>query len=126
RIVERTDGIPLFVEELTKTLLEDGLLREEENGYVLAGPLPPLAIPSSLQDSLMARLDRLASVKAVAQIGAALGREFSYDLLAAVAQRSDHQLRDALNQLTEAGLVFRRGTLPRASFMFKHALVQDA
>jgi class 3 adenylate cyclase/predicted ATPase len=126
RIVERTDGIPLFVEELTKTLLEGGLLREEENGYALAGPLPPLAIPSSLQDSLMARLDRLASGKAVAQISAALGREFSYDLLAAVAQRSDHQLRDALDQLTEAGLVFRRGTSPRASFMFKHALVQDA
>jgi predicted ATPase len=77
RIVERTDGIPLFVEELTKTLLEGGLLREEAEGYVLAGPLPALAIPSSLRDSLMARLDRLAPVKEVAQIGAAIGREFS-------------------------------------------------
>ena len=126
RIVERTDGIPLFIEELTRTLLEGGLLREEEHAYALAGPLPPLAIPSSLQDSLMARLDRLTPVKEVAQIGAAIGREFSYDLLAAVARRTDEQLRSALDQLTEAGLVFRRGMPPRASFMFKHALVQEA
>jgi class 3 adenylate cyclase/tetratricopeptide (TPR) repeat protein len=126
RIVERTDGIPLFVEELTKSLLESGLLREEADGYALTGPLPPLAIPSSLQDSLMARLDRLAPVKEVAQIGAALGREFSYELLAAVARRTDNQLRVALDQLTEAGLVFRRGTPPHATFIFKHALVQDA
>jgi class 3 adenylate cyclase/predicted ATPase len=126
RIVERTDGIPLFVEELTKSLLEGGLLREEADGYALTGPLPPLAIPSSLQDSLMARLDRLAPVKEVAQIGAVLGREFPYELLAAVARRADAQLRNALDQLTEAGLVFRRGTPPRATFMFKHALVQEA
>jgi class 3 adenylate cyclase/predicted ATPase len=126
RIIERTDGIPLFVEELTKNLLESGLLREEIDSYALTGPLAPLAIPSSLQDSLMARLDRLAPVKEVAQIGAALGREFSYELLAAAARRTDTQLRDALDQLTEAGLVFRRGTPPRATFMFKHALVQDA
>jgi class 3 adenylate cyclase/tetratricopeptide (TPR) repeat protein len=126
RIVERTDGIPLFVEELTKSLLESGLLREEAAGYALAGPLPPLAIPSSLRDSLMARLDRLAPVKEVAQIGAAIGREFSYELLAAVARRGDTELRSALDQLTEAGLVFRRGTPPRATFIFKHALVQDA
>ncbi len=126
RIVERTDGIPLFIEELTKTLLEGGLLREEDGRYALAGPVASLGIPSSLQDSLMARLDRFAPVKEVAQIGAAIGREFSYDLLAAVARRSDIQLRDALDQLVSAGLVFRRGVLPQASFVFKHALVQDA
>ena len=126
RIVERTDGIPLFIEELTKTLLESGLLREEDGRYALGGPVPSLAIPSSLQDSLMARLDRLAPVKEVAQIGAAIGREFSYDLLAAVARRPEDQLRDALDQLVGAGLVFRRGVLPQASFVFKHALVQDA
>jgi predicted ATPase len=126
RIVEHADGIPLFIEELTKTLLEGGLLREEQSGYVLAAPLPPLAIPSSLQASLMARLDRLAPVKEVAQIGAALGREFSYELLGAIARRTDDQLRGALDQLVGAGLVFRRGAPPRASFMFKHALIQDA
>lgn len=126
RIVDHADGIPLFIEELTKALLEGGLLREEESGYVLAGPLPPLAIPSSLRASLMARLDRLAPVKEVAQIGAALGREFSYELLAAVAGRSDQRLRAALDQLVDSGLVFRRGVPPQASFVFKHALVQDA
>jgi predicted ATPase len=102
------------------------LLREEESGYALSGPLPPLAIPSSLQASLVARLDRLAPVKDVAQIGAVLGREFSYELLAAVAHHTDDQLQSALDQLVGAGLVFRRGLLPRPSFIFKHALVQDA
>ncbi len=126
RIVERTDGIPLFIEELTKTLLEGGLLREEGDGYVLAGPLPPLAIPSSLHASLMARLDRLAPVKEVAQIGAAIGREFSYELMVAVARRSEAQLNEALDQLVAARLLFRRGMPPRASFTFKHALVQEA
>jgi len=126
RIVERTDGIPLFVEELTKSLLEGGLLREEDGRYVHTGPLPELAIPSSLHDSLMARLDRLAPVKEVAQIGAAIGREFSYELLAAVAHRPDTQLRDALDQLVGAGLIFRHGASPGATFIFKHALVQDA
>jgi class 3 adenylate cyclase/tetratricopeptide (TPR) repeat protein len=126
RIVDHADGIPLFIEELTKALLEGGLLREEEGGYVLAGPLPPLAIPSSLRASLMARIDRLAPVKEVAQIGAALGREFSYELLAAVARRPDERLRGALDQLVDAGLVFRRGVPPHASFVFKHALIQDA
>jgi predicted ATPase/class 3 adenylate cyclase len=125
-IVEHTDGIPLFIEELTKSVLEAGLLREVDNSYVLAGPLPPLAIPSSLQASLMARLDRLAPVRDVAQIGAAIGREFSFELLAAVAGRSVPQLTDALDQLVAAGLVFRRGTPPRATFIFKHALVQEA
>jgi tetratricopeptide (TPR) repeat protein len=127
RIVERTDGIPLFIEELTKNLLEGGLLHQEASRYVLASPLPPLAIPASLQASLMARLDRLPPVaREVSQIGAAIGREFSYDLLAAVAQRGNIDLIDALDQLVEAGLIFRTGTPPRVSFVFKHALVQDA
>jgi class 3 adenylate cyclase/tetratricopeptide (TPR) repeat protein len=126
RIIERTDGIPLFIEELTKTLLEGGLLQEEDDRYILAGSLPPLAIPASLHDSLLARLDRLAPVKEVAQIGAAIGREFSFDLLSAVARRPESQLREALDQLLDAGLIFRRGALPEASFVFKHALVQDA
>lgn len=125
-IVKRTDGIPLFVEELTKSLLETGLLKDKGRHYVLTGPLPPLAIPASIHASLMSRLDRLVSVKEVAQIGAAIGRDFSYELLAAVAQIGDLQLRSALDQLTDAGLVFRRGTPPTATFLFKHALVQDA
>jgi class 3 adenylate cyclase/tetratricopeptide (TPR) repeat protein len=125
-VVERTDGIPLFIEELTKTVLEGGLLKEEDGRYILAGPLTPLAIPSSLLDSLMARLDRLAPVKEVAQIGAAIGREFSYEVLEAVARRPDDQLRAALDQLVGAGLVFRRGTPPEENFIFKHAFVQDA
>ena len=125
-IVQRTDGVPLFVEELISMLVESGMLREEEQQFVLEQPLLTLAIPASLQASLMARLDRLAPVKEVAQIGAAIGREFSYELLAAVAHRTDAQLIGALDQLTEAGLVFRRGTPPNASYIFKHALVQDA
>ena len=126
RIIEHTDGIPLCIEELTKTLLEGTLLREADGQYVLSSPLPTLAIPSSLHDSLMARLDRLGTVKEVAQIGAAIGREFSYDTMKALAQRPDDRLRDELDQLVEAGLIFRRGGPSRASFVFKHALVQDA
>jgi len=126
RVIERTDGIPLFIEELTKNLLEGGLVAEEDGQYVLAGPVPTLAIPSSLQDSLMARLDRLASVKEVAQIGATIGREFSYQVLQAVADRPDDQLRDAIDRLVAAGLIFRRGLPPQEAFIFKHAFVQDA
>jgi class 3 adenylate cyclase/predicted ATPase len=126
QIVAKTDGIPLFVEELTKTLLESGLLRPENNHFVLTGPLPPLAIPATLHDSLMARLDRLAPVKEVAQIGAAIGRDFSYDLLAAVAPLPEEQLLQALRQLVAAELIFARGTPPQATYSFKHALVQEA
>ena len=126
RIIERTDGIPLCIEELTRTLLEGNLLQEEDGKYILSGPLPTLAIPSSLHDSLMARLDRLGPVKEVAQIGAAIGREFSYDVVKALAHRSDQQLREALNQLVEAGLIYHRGGSLLTSFVFKHALVQDA
>ena len=126
QIVARTDGVPLFVEELTKTVLELGLLADAGDHYELSGPLPPLAIPTTLHDSLMARLDRLAPVKEVAQIGAVIGREFSHELLAAVAPMSDDQLDDALEQLVHSELVFRRGTPPEATYSFKHALVQDA
>jgi class 3 adenylate cyclase/predicted ATPase len=125
QIVVKTDGNPLFVEELTKAVLEAGILVEDAGDYRLAGPLPPLAIPATLQDSLMARLDRLAPVKEIAQIGAAIGREFSYSLLRALAGRDDRALKDALAQLEQAELVFRRGDPPEAVYSFKHALVQD-
>jgi predicted ATPase/class 3 adenylate cyclase len=126
QIVARTDGVPLFVEELTKAVLESGLLREEDDRYVLLGPLPPLAIPATLHDSLTARLDRLVPVKEVAQIGAAIGREFSYELLALIAPLRENELHEALARLEDAELVFRRGTPPHATFAFKHALVRDA
>jgi predicted ATPase len=126
QIVARTDGVPLFIEELTKTILESGLLREVDGRYELIGPLPPLAIPSTLHASLLARLDRLASVKDVAQIGAAIGREFSYVLVAAVAALPESELKAALVQLVQAELIFQRGVPPDAVYQFKHALVQDA
>jgi class 3 adenylate cyclase/tetratricopeptide (TPR) repeat protein len=126
QIVDRTDGIPLFVEELTKMVMESGLLVEDAGRYRLDSPLPPLAIPATLQDSLTARLDRLAPVKEVAQIGAAIGRDFSYTLLRSVAGRDDLTLNAALAQLEEAELLLRRGTPPEATYTFKHALVQEA
>jgi predicted ATPase len=106
QILEHTDGVPLFIEELTKTVLEAGLLSEANGRYVLDGPLPPLAIPTTLQDSLMARLDRLAPVKEVAQAAACIGREFSTELLLKVLKRTS--LQDDLKQLLDAGLIFRR------------------
>src|SRR5262249_16110053 len=109
QIVAKTDGNPLFVEELTKTVLEAGILVENHDGYRLDGPLPPLAIPATLQDSLMARLDRRAPVREIAQIGAAIGREFSYSLARAVVGRDETALKHGLAQLEQAGLVFRRG-----------------
>jgi predicted ATPase len=126
QIIDHTDGIPLFIEELTKTVLESGLLRERDGRYVLDGPLPPLAIPTTLHASLMERLDRLASVRDLAQIGAAIGRQFSYELVSAVASIPKERLDDALDQLVKAQLVFRRGSPPNAEYIFKHALVQDA
>src|SRR5271165_3533646 len=125
QIVAKTDGVPLFVEELTKTVLESGFLIEDGEAYRLDRPLPPLAIPSTLQDSLMARLDRLAAVKEIAQIGAAIGREFAYALLGAVVGRDEPTLRAALAQLEDSELVFRHGAPPHARYAFKHALVQD-
>jgi class 3 adenylate cyclase/predicted ATPase len=126
QIVDRADGVPLFVEELTKSVLESGLLREEADRYVLDGVLPPFAIPTSLHDSLMSRLDRLESVRHVAQIGAAIGREFSYPLLRAVSRLREDELQSALARLVASELVFQRGTPPNAVYAFKHALVQDA
>ena len=126
QIVAKTDGNPLFVEELTKAVLEAGILVEDAEGYRLDGPLPPLAIPETLQDFLMARLDRLAPVKEIGQIGAAIGREFSYPLLRALVGRDETALKHALAQLEHAGLVFRRGEPPEAVYSFKHALVRDA
>jgi predicted ATPase len=126
QIVDRTDGVPLFVEELTKSVLESGVLREERDRYALDRALPPFAIPTSLHDSLMARLDRLASVRHVAQIGAAIGREFPYVLLRAVSRLSEDELQAGLARLVTSELVFQRGTPPDAVYSFKHALVQDA
>jgi class 3 adenylate cyclase/predicted ATPase len=126
QIADRTDGVPLFVEELTKSVLESGLLREYSDRYVLERALPPLALPTSLHDSLMARLDRVASVRLVAQIGAAIGREFSYALLRAVSRLPEDELQTSLAQLVSAELVFQRGSPPDAIYIFKHALVQDA
>ncbi|MGB9327811.1 MAG: AAA family ATPase [Pseudolabrys sp.] len=126
QIVAKTDGNPLFVEELTKAVLEGNILVKDSDGYRLDGPLPPLAIPTTLQDSLMARLDRLAPVKEVGQIGAVIGREFSYSLICEVAGRAEPSLKDALAKLEQAELVFRRGEPPEATYSFKHALVRDA
>jgi class 3 adenylate cyclase len=112
QIVTKTDGVPLFVEELTKAVVESNVVREEHGHYELTGPLPPLAIPSTLQDSLMARLDRLATAREIAQLGATIGREFSYDLLAAVSSLNAPTLQQGLQQLGNAELLYQRG-LPR-------------
>jgi class 3 adenylate cyclase/tetratricopeptide (TPR) repeat protein len=126
QILARTDGVPLFIEELTKTVLETGLLQERNGQYVLNRPLPPMAIPTTLHASLMARLDRLAPVREVAQIGAVVGREFSYELLSIVAGLPAERLEEALAQLVRSELIFCRGKIPRAVYSFKHALVRDA
>ena len=126
QILAKADGVPLFVEELTKTVLEAGCLKDADDHYALDGPLPPLAIPMTLQDSLLARLDRHGAVKEIAQIGACIGREFDYELLAAVSPLRDDDLRDALRQLVQSELAFERGAPPTATYLFKHALVQDA
>jgi len=125
QIASKTDGVPLFVEELTKMVVESDLVREVDGHYELSSSLPPLAIPSTLQDSLMARLDRLATVREIAQIGATIGREFTYDLLQAVFPLSEETLQQGLRQLVEAELVFQSGVPPQARYLFKHALVQD-
>jgi class 3 adenylate cyclase/predicted ATPase len=125
-IVTKTDGVPLYVEELTKMLLESGLLREEADHYALSGTLSSLAIPATLQDSLMARLDRLPMVREVAQLGAVLGREFAYEMLKALAAVEESTLQDRLGQLVGAELLYQRGRPPRSRYIFKHALIQDA
>jgi predicted ATPase len=126
QIIDRTDGVPLFIEELTKSVVESGILTKTGDHYSVAGPTSRLAIPTTLQASLLARLDRLAPTREVAQIGAALGRSFSHELLSAVAGMPQQRIDDALAQLVTAELIFRRGTPPDAEYTFKHALVQDA
>jgi class 3 adenylate cyclase/tetratricopeptide (TPR) repeat protein len=126
QIIDRTDGVPLFLEELTKTVVESGMLTDAGDRYAVMGPVAALAIPMSLHASLLARLDRLAPTREVAQIGAALGRQFSHALINAVAPMPQQQVGDALAQLVSAELIYRRGTPPDAEYTFKHALVQDA
>src|SRR5262249_33328423 len=126
QVVAKTDGVPLFVEELTKMVLESGLLQEREDGYALTGPLPSLAIPATLHDSLMARLDRLGAVKSLAQLGATLGHEFSSARLRAVSTWDEAPVQRGLNQLVAAEFLYQRGLPPQATYVFKHALIQDA
>jgi class 3 adenylate cyclase/predicted ATPase len=125
-IIVKTDGVPLFLEELTKTVLESNLLTERHGRYVLAGPWRQLAIPATLTDSLMARLDRMGPFKRIAQIGATIGREFSYGTLKAVAGAPADQIEAALSHLEEAGLIIRRGDPPDALYSFKHVMIQNA
>ena len=125
-IVSKTDGVPLYVEELTKMLLESELLCEESDQYVLTGPLSTVVIPDTLQDSLMARLDQFGAAKETAQLGAVLGREFSYEMLQAISTQDEATLQDGLAQLVSAELLYQRGRPPKARYIFKHALIQDA
>jgi predicted ATPase len=126
QVVAKTDGVPLFVEELTKIVLESGLLQEREARYELTGPLLPLAIPTTLHDSLMARLDRLAAVKGLAQLGGTLGREFSDELLQSVSPWGEDTLKRGLQQLVAAEFLYQQGLPPQATYRFKHALIQEA
>jgi class 3 adenylate cyclase/predicted ATPase len=126
QILAHTDGVPLFIEELTKMVLESGMLRERDEAYLLEGPLQPLAIPTTLQASLTARLDRLSPVREVAQIAAVLGREVHYELLRAVSRLPSQKLDGALDQLVRSDLMFCRGEIPHEVYTFKHALVRDA
>ena len=126
QIVAKTDGVPLFVEELTKAVLEANWLQEGEDGYALTGPLPPLAIPATLQDALRARLDRLTEGKVVAQLGAILGRTFAHELLQAVAPLDELVLWRGLVELVQAEVLYQRGVPPQATYTFKHALLQEA
>jgi len=124
-IISRTDGVPLFIEELTKTILESGDLIETEHSFELVGPLNRTSIPSTLHDSLMARIDRLQPVKEIAQMAACIGRSFDRATLAKIAKEDDKTLDDALDKLERSELVFRRGTAPDTTYVFKHALVRD-
>jgi predicted ATPase len=126
QILAKTDGVPLFVEEMTKSLLESEQLKALDGRYELVGSFSTFAIPATLQDSLMARLDRLVTAKAVAQYAAVIGRQFAYDLLHVVSQLDDVTLRRELSRLVEAEIVYQRGLPPQASYHFKHALIRDA
>jgi class 3 adenylate cyclase/predicted ATPase len=125
-IAQKTDGVPLFVEELTKAVLGSDVLRTERDRYTLTGPLSEISIPASLHESLMARLDRLPTLREVAQLGAVLGREFAYEMLRAITALDEPHLRDGLGRLVEAELLYQRGRPPRSRYIFKHALIQDA
>ncbi len=125
-IVEKADGVPLYVEELTKTILKSESLSEHANEYVLNGSLAELQIPNTLQDSLMARLDRAPTMREVAQVGSVLGREFAYEILSALVGLDEPQLKSGLGQLVENELLYQRGRPPRSRYIFKHALIQDA
>ncbi|WP_158080067.1 adenylate/guanylate cyclase domain-containing protein [Archangium sp. Cb G35] len=125
QIVARAGGIPLFVEELTKAVLGTGLLEEKEQHYELKGPLPAGLLPTTVQDSLMARLDRLDTARPVAQLAATLGREFPYEVLQAVSNMDDASLRRELAWLIDAGLLVKQGVPPRVRYVFKHALIRD-
>jgi predicted ATPase/class 3 adenylate cyclase len=125
QIVEKTDGVPLYVEEMTKAVLESGLLQEADGHYEIVGSFTPLTIPPTLQDSLMARLDNLMTAKVVAQLGATIGRQFSYDLLQAVSLLNETRLQHELDRLVEAELLYQRGMRPHVTYVFKHALIQD-
>jgi TOMM system kinase/cyclase fusion protein len=126
QVIAKTDGVPLFVEELVKMVMESGLIQEQAGHYVLTGPLPPLAIPSTLHDSLMARLDRLSTARELVQFSAVLGREFTYELLQAVSPVDELMLQQGLSQLVDTELIYQRGLPPRSQYIFKHALIQDA
>jgi predicted ATPase len=126
QIVEKTDGVPLFIEEMTKAILESTQLTAVDDRYELTGLLSTFAIPATLQDSLMARLDRLVTAKGIAQMGATIGRQFTYDLLQAVSQWDASTLQQELSRLVEAEIVYQRGLPPQSTYVFKHALIQDA
>ena len=125
QILTKADGVPLFVEELTKMVLESGLLREDEKEYTLAGKVIALEIPMTLQDSLMARLDRLASAKELVQLCSILGREFPFEMLLAIQPHDKKMLQKGLEQLVESELLYQRGVFPKTTFIFKHALIQE-
>ena len=126
QVAAKSDGVPIFVEELTRMLLESDLLTEVGDHYELAGPLAPLPIPSTLQDSLTARLDRLSSAREIAQLGAVLGREFTYELIKAVSPLGEKLLGSHLQQLVDAEFLYQRGLPPDANYTFKHSLIRDA
>jgi predicted ATPase len=125
QIVTKTDGVPLFVEELVKMVMESGMLKERSGQYELSSPLPPLAIPSTLRDSLMARLDRLSAVREVVQLAATLGREFSYELIRAVWRLDEVALQKGLAAMVEAELLYQSGVVSQAKYYFKHSLIQE-
>jgi tetratricopeptide (TPR) repeat protein len=125
-IVTKADGVPLYVEALTKTIMASDILTDGETGYELIGPLSSLSIPETLQESLMARLDRLPQVREIAQVGSVLGREFAYEMISGLSSISDKVLQDGLGKLVDAELLYQRGRPPQSKYIFKHALVQDA